>query len=144
VIPKVFTRYSNRKVLVQCYEESESLSNVSSWSDFEKKQAAPNWISYFVESLLNKNWIHGDLHGANYGFRRDHGELVLYDFGAVLEHSETQRRGLIQFLRAVAQGASTKVRTVENCHCEQSEAISPRLLRLRLAMTGKGFADNQR
>lgn len=91
VIPKVFSTLSTQSVLVQTFEPSLRISKIIDFSQKEKNYYSECLKDFFLKGVLDFGLIHTDLHGKNWGFRREKAQIVFYDFGATLQLSAELR-----------------------------------------------------
>jgi ubiquinone biosynthesis protein len=56
-------------------------------------------INAFVHQLLYEDVVHGDMHSGNIGFSE--GKVILYDFGNVIQVSQSYRRAMRDFVYAI-------------------------------------------
>ena len=84
-IPRVFTNYSNRDVIVMEYIPSKPLSSFRG----NKTELSRTICKIFIEQLINSGTIHGDPHSGNVGLVKND-KLVLYDMGNILTISKKE------------------------------------------------------
>jgi predicted unusual protein kinase regulating ubiquinone biosynthesis (AarF/ABC1/UbiB family) len=56
-------------------------------------------INAFIHQLLYEDVVHGDMHSGNIGFSE--GKVILYDFGNVIQVSQSYRRAMRDFVYAI-------------------------------------------
>lgn len=88
IVPKVYDKISNNKLIVMQFVPSDSI-----------QPKARTLIRIFINQLLFENVIHGDLHSGNIG--NFSGAVVLYDFGNTIKTSPKYRRAMREFVMAV-------------------------------------------
>lgn len=105
VIPRVVADLCREDLLVQSWEEGETLEAAAGWSAPDRLALGQIVLRTFMRSIFGSGEIHADPHAGNYRFRRDpHPQFVLYDFGAVLSLAEPRRRALLRLLLALRDG----------------------------------------
>lgn len=103
VIPEVFSDLCCKTVLTQRWEESQPLSAARAWSSRDRRHLADALVGLFMASVFRTGMLHADPHGGNWRcrmMRPGQPELVLYDFGCVLELTRRQRDGLRRMAEA--------------------------------------------
>ncbi len=85
VIPDVWSDFACESILVQSFEESQSLDMLKTEPLAVREKCVSLLNDFFLKSLLNRGLIHTDLHPRNWGYRPETGQLVVYDFGATLK-----------------------------------------------------------
>lgn len=83
IIPRYF--YHNEYFLIESYEEGHSLDKFIQLYPTKKSEVlCLLWWTFFIMTL-QKNVIHGDLHGGNYLFKLldDKVKIILVDFGMI-------------------------------------------------------------
>ena len=104
IVPRVFERYSNAKVLATEYIEGLKADHpiVLALSEQRRNKIAENFIDLYFKELFSWNFVQTDPHLGNYKIQIDpHGndKIVLLDFGACKEFPDdfmSAYRGLIK------------------------------------------------
>jgi predicted unusual protein kinase regulating ubiquinone biosynthesis (AarF/ABC1/UbiB family) len=96
VIPMVYLELGSKSVLVQSYEQSLRISQISDFTQKEKIYYSECLKDFFLKGVLDFGLIHTDLHAKNWGFRREKAQIVFYDFGATLQLSTELRLTLLK------------------------------------------------
>jgi predicted unusual protein kinase regulating ubiquinone biosynthesis (AarF/ABC1/UbiB family) len=91
-IPKPYSSLSSEDVIVMDYTPSRPLV-----SPFK----AERLINMFLEQLLYEGVIHGDLHTGNMGMDMKSDAIVLYDFGNVINITNTYKTAIRDFVYGV-------------------------------------------
>jgi predicted unusual protein kinase regulating ubiquinone biosynthesis (AarF/ABC1/UbiB family) len=115
VVPTVFGPLSSEKVLVQSFESGRPFHQLQAYPRATRARFALLLMASFWRGLA-RGVMHGDLWPNNIGFRfeegsgdeasADRGELVLYDFGSVLQIPAEQREIFWEFLQGRWSGWS--------------------------------------
>ncbi len=100
VIPQVYPQFSSARVLAQDYEESLHLDEIKLLPEAERTDCAQQLVTFMLLSVFKKGLIHCDLHRANWGYRRESRQLVLYDFGSAIQLSSSQILAFHELLSA--------------------------------------------
>ncbi len=108
VVPKVFERYSNQKILATEYIEGYKADHplVQALSQKRRDNLAINFLDLYQREIFQWNLIQTDPHLGNYKIQIDalgNDRLVLLDFGATSEFNET----FISSYRRMIQGSVT-------------------------------------
>ncbi len=85
VIPSVVEEFTSRRVLTLSYEAGDSLSTVSTSTDYSQElrnTIGRRLFEIFGKQIFIHRVIHCDPHAGNFAFRPD-GSIVIYDFGAI-------------------------------------------------------------
>lgn len=107
IIPVVLTPYCSKTILVQSWEESRPLNQITyDWPKAQKLKASLLLSQFVCSSLFEYGILHTDLQPSNYGFREDNSgiKLVIYDFGSSYTLTAEQRHSITNWLRATAHG----------------------------------------
>ena len=96
-IPRVFWKYSARKVLTLEYIEGIKIDRVRELEDrgIDLQALGNLLITCYLEQFVIKGFFHADPHAGNLAVDRK-GNLIIYDFGMMGEITESQRRSLLQ------------------------------------------------
>jgi len=102
VIPEVLENLCTSSILVQSFEPSMRLTQITDLTPKEKAHYRQALHDFFINGALDFGLIHTDLHGKNWGIRRDRAQIVIYDFGATLQLSAEMRLALqrLSFLQS--------------------------------------------
>lgn len=87
IIPSVYRDFSSQKILTMEYCKGDKLSGEGDFNFINKntkKKIARIAGDCFVKQVLDNGWFHADPHGGNLAVTTS-GELILYDYGMVLE-----------------------------------------------------------
>lgn len=125
IVPMVYAQYSGSELLVQSWEEGDYIDRTSGWLERDRKHFADILLSVMFKSLFELGRIHADPHKGNayYRYSADaRPEIVLMDFGCVIEINEQQRLALLKLIIA----------------CREQQDIAP--LRYFVAL---GFDENK-
>ena len=87
VIPKVYSQFCTKKVIVQSFERGLRADDpiVQSLSQDRRNRIAQNFLDLYFKELFDWHLIQTDPHLGNYRLRMDpmgHDKIVLFDFGA--------------------------------------------------------------
>lgn len=91
VIPKVFSKYSNNKVLATEYIEGLKPDHqlIQSLSDTRRNRLAANFLDLYFKEIFDWSFVQTDPHIGNYKIQIDskgNDRLVLLDFGATKQY----------------------------------------------------------
>lgn len=109
-VPKIYTRYSNKKVLATEYIEGEKADNesVAQLSQERRDFLATSFLELFFKEVFNWNLVQTDPHIGNYKIIIDEKTkkdiLVLLDFGA----TESFEKKFINSYRRMIKGSVTQ------------------------------------
>lgn len=105
VVPEVFERLCTRRVLVQRFEPGERLEQAATWAPHERLQLARTVLEMFFCSVFVTGRVHADPHPGNWAFRQRNGapQVVLYDFGSVVDIDEKAASALLSIILAVRE-----------------------------------------
>lgn len=86
IIPKVYEKYSSKKVLTLSYEPGDHIDNVKepAYSQATINAMGHRLFTEIIDQILEHGSVHCDSHPGNFAFRPD-GSIIIYDFGAVKE-----------------------------------------------------------
>ena len=103
-IPRVYTELSNGDVLVMEFLEGTKITDVDRLREagHDTGRIIELLLRIFGEQMLEDGVFHADPHPGNI-FVNDKGQIVLLDFGLVLEISEEQRSRYIKAVLAVVR-----------------------------------------
>uniref|UniRef100_A0A7S0HX77 Protein kinase domain-containing protein n=1 Tax=Hanusia phi TaxID=3032 RepID=A0A7S0HX77_9CRYP len=93
-VPKIFWRFSSRKVLVMEWVEGVRLTSPL-LSDKDKTSLVRAMVQCSLQQMLEKGFFHADPHGGNLLATSD-GKLVYLDFGMMSEVEPYQRYGILE------------------------------------------------
>ena len=111
VVPKVYEELCNNEIIVMSYIPSRMISEQNKLVN--RKDLALNMMRFFIKQVVDHGIVHGDPHEGNLGITPD-GELVIYDFGNIIEISRKDRqlfKELVYLL--VFQNNKGAIRTLE-------------------------------
>ena len=93
-IPRPYSRLSSNNVIVMDWTPSKPIT-----APFK----AERLINMFLEQLLYEGVIHGDLHTGNLGLsgEKSSSPLVLYDFGNIIQVTDTYKTAIRDFVYGV-------------------------------------------
>jgi predicted unusual protein kinase regulating ubiquinone biosynthesis (AarF/ABC1/UbiB family) len=108
VVPKVFERYSNKKILATEYIDGYKADHplVQSLSQKRRDQLAVNFLDLYQREIFQWNLVQTDPHLGNYKIQIDalgKDRIVLLDFGATSEFNDN----FISSYRRMIQGSVT-------------------------------------
>lgn len=102
IVPKVYTEFSTKKVLVTAYCEGEKITNKSLYGP--KKLSAQATCEILMDAyskmFLVDGYYHADPHPGNI-LVNSSGQIILLDFGAVGTLSDSTRKEIPKFLQAI-------------------------------------------
>ena len=105
IIPRVFTEFSAPRILVQEWQEGDTLNDVATWPDGDKKDVARILLATLLHSLFVAGEVHGDPHAGNYMFKKSSGAaaVVLVDFGCTVPVAKEKRLALLKMILALRE-----------------------------------------
>lgn len=94
IVPKVFRRYSNNKVLCTSFERGLRVDDplVQSLSQSRRNQLASHFLDLYFKEIFEWHTVQTDPHNGNYKIRLNpHGQdqLILFDFGATRRYEKS-------------------------------------------------------
>ncbi|KMP11672.1 hypothetical protein UR09_02725 [Candidatus Nitromaritima sp. SCGC AAA799-A02] len=104
VVPEVDTDLCRSTVLVQAREEGFSLDKAVRMGLPQRQAMGRALLTHYVFMLFRHGYVHSDPNPNNFAFRqegKDRFSLILYDYGSVLEISESVRQGLLRVILAL-------------------------------------------
>ena len=104
VVPEVIDEVSNRDVLVMEYVDGIKITDTESLraQGHDTDALIERLLKVFGEQILKDGVFHADPHPGNI-FVGEKGEIILVDFGLVLEVTERQRKRYIEAMTAVVR-----------------------------------------
>ncbi len=109
-VPKVLPKYSTAKILCSEYCEGVKLTNLntlSSWN-IDQEDIAKRLIELYCKMILIDGFYHADPHPGNILINKE-GEIILLDFGAVAELSESTKKAIPELIEAVVKNDTEKI-----------------------------------
>lgn len=103
-IPEVLLPLSTGTVLVQEFVETVPRRSLLEAPLGERTRVSGLLLDLALTGIFKTGWVQADLHPGNWGVHPSTGQLVLFDFGAVLRIDPEKRRAL---RRLVALGGKT-------------------------------------
>lgn len=141
-VPRVFSRYSNKNVLIMEYIKGQSVNAAHvlfKEHDANRHEFAQTLLYAFLEQALVSGIFHADPHPGNIYMEEETGRVAMLDYGAVGRLAIQQQDGLKYFLVGIHQTDAALVvdginLLVENGEAanrqEMEQAISQILLRI--------------
>ncbi len=110
IIPKVFTEYSSKKVLVTTFYEGTKITNTSQLEEWgiQMDKVMERLVFCYCEMILNHGIYHADPHPGNILINKN-GEVVILDYGAVGRLEDSMREQIPVFIQAVLYKDNEKV-----------------------------------
>lgn len=101
-IPKVYSEFSNRQMLVQEFVAGNLLqsTDLNALPETMRRQLALRITDTLFTMILKQGFFHADPHPGNI-FIHDNGSITLIDFGLVGHLSSTRRREIIDLINAL-------------------------------------------
>ena len=125
-VPKVYTKYSNDKIIVLQYLEGKSISKgraVFRQFGVDPQQFAQTVLFSFFEQMLFSGIFHADPHPGNIFIDETDGSPILMDFGAVGRLPSSQQNGLNLFFIGVQQNDSSVIYDAVSLLVEDNQQI---------------------
>ncbi|TPV93548.1 MAG: ABC transporter [Myxococcales bacterium FL481] len=104
VVPRVWDQLCRRNVLVQSWEDGESLRAAISWPMRERLELGRVLLRTLFHSLFHHGELHADPHDGNWMFRRSPVRVVLLDYGCTLAVAPPRRLALLKLILASREG----------------------------------------
>ncbi|MBC7216950.1 MAG: AarF/ABC1/UbiB kinase family protein [Candidatus Caldatribacterium sp.] len=135
VIPRVFPRYSTRRVLTSELVEGLPLShpNVSSLKEEDRQYFARQGIEAILKMIFEDGLFHADPHPGNIFLRLPERELVFLDFGTVGVIDRTTQEHMVRMLFALLEKDTERVVEILEEEFLLSPLPSPLAFRLDLS-----------
>lgn len=108
IVPQVMKPLCGPGVLVQAWEDGVPLAEAAGWPRSDRFELAHTLLTTTFASLFVAGQVHADPHPANLRFRRGAGhrpQVVLYDFGCLLELERPRRLALLKLVADLRDGA---------------------------------------
>src|SRR5690606_16339884 len=105
-VPKVYTEFSNDKLIVLEYLDGKSIAegqDLFTFFEVDRSEFARTVLFSYLEQIFFNGIFHADPHPGNIFIDRMDGSPILMDFGAVGRLSEDQRNALYQFVLGIQQ-----------------------------------------
>jgi predicted unusual protein kinase regulating ubiquinone biosynthesis (AarF/ABC1/UbiB family) len=110
VVPKVFWRYTSRRILTLAYTPGIKVSNYEALeaAGIERKAIAKIGAESYLQQLLNHGFFHADPHPGNLAVTST-GDLIFYDFGMMGQIQPITRAKLLRTFFGIAQKNADEV-----------------------------------
>ncbi|CAM2008253.1 AarF/UbiB family protein [Acanthopleuribacter pedis] len=105
VVPQCMDPLCGPSVLVTQWQEGATLAETLSWPQETRFQLALMMARHAFDMLFAHGLAHADPHWGNYRFREDPQQIVMFDFGSVLELNRQRRLALLGLIRATIRGS---------------------------------------
>ena len=105
IVPRVCSKYSTKKLLVMERVKGRKITELH--KDESKKTAVKLIIECFIQQLVEYGYIHGDPHPGNLAYNK--GDLILYDFGLVIDVSTLVRDSFDDIIISLIQKDSKRL-----------------------------------
>jgi ubiquinone biosynthesis protein len=102
-VPRVFDELCSDSVLVMEYMPSKKMDADNIPDIGQRRQAAILLMGTFLSQMLSGGLTHADPHGGNIGLHPYTNQLVLYDFGNVIDLDKDMQRALKQIMMLVIE-----------------------------------------
>lgn len=109
-VPRVFWRYTSRRILTLEYMPGIKVSNYEALeaAGIERKAVARMGAEAYLHQLLNNGFFHADPHPGNLAVSLD-GSLIFYDFGMMGQVAPLTRERLMKTFMGIAQRDANQV-----------------------------------
>jgi predicted unusual protein kinase regulating ubiquinone biosynthesis (AarF/ABC1/UbiB family) len=104
IVPEVALEACRPGVLVQIREDGVSLDEAEKAERSERFAIGKALLQHYLLMIFRYGYIHSDPHPGNFGFRlkgNKGAEVVLYDYGSVLELTKNERMVLLRIILAI-------------------------------------------
>jgi hypothetical protein len=108
VVPQVFPELSTNTLLVQSWEDGSEFDEILDWPTADREKVAKLLLKSCVHGLFRTGLVHADPSPRHYRVRRDEGgepELVIHDFGCMVDLHPEARIALLRILQALREGS---------------------------------------
>jgi predicted unusual protein kinase regulating ubiquinone biosynthesis (AarF/ABC1/UbiB family) len=132
-IPKVFWKYTSRRVLTLEFLAGTKIDDIQSLNkdQINLNDLAKQLIDCYMEQVLIHGLFQADPHAGNLAVNRQ-GQLVIYDFGVIGEISENQREQIFQAIQSIVLQDSNKL--VQSLVCLKMVKNTANLARIEKVM----------
>lgn len=103
IVPHIYSEYTTEEILVQSFEESYSLDEVTTFDQEDKEIFMIHLGTLLITSIIGTRVLHSDMQPSNFGLSKDKNKLVLYDFGSIESIDEKFPRALIKLLVGIRE-----------------------------------------
>jgi predicted unusual protein kinase regulating ubiquinone biosynthesis (AarF/ABC1/UbiB family) len=105
IVPRIFTEFSARRILIQEWQEGSALNEVAKWPRDDRKGVARILLATLLRSLFVAGEVHGDPHAGNFMFKKLSGgvSVVLVDFGCTVPVAREKRLALLKMIIALRE-----------------------------------------
>ena len=110
IIPKVYTEYSSKRVLVTEFHDAAKITDteqLDSWG-IDRNEVAERLVLVYCKMILEDGIYHADPHPGNVLINKN-GELILLDFGAVAVLDEKMRKEIPVIIQAIIRKDNPKI-----------------------------------
>ncbi len=104
VVPEIVREACRPGVLVQIREDGVSLDEVVKAPRNERFAIGKALLQHYLLMIFRYGFVHSDPHPGNFGFRLNgnkDAEVILYDYGSVLELTKNERMILLRIILAI-------------------------------------------
>jgi predicted unusual protein kinase regulating ubiquinone biosynthesis (AarF/ABC1/UbiB family) len=102
IIPKVYTEYSSKKILVTEFQDAVKITNteqLDTW-EIDRDALAERLVLVYCKMILEDGFYHADPHPGNV-LVNEAGEIILLDFGAVAVLDDKMRKEIPIIVQAI-------------------------------------------
>jgi predicted unusual protein kinase regulating ubiquinone biosynthesis (AarF/ABC1/UbiB family) len=106
VVPEVISDLTQPTVLVQKKEEGFNLDKAETMMPGQKQAMGRLLLQHYLHMLFRHGFVHADPQPANFAFRqykKDYFQLIIYDFGSILEVPDNVRLALLRIILALRE-----------------------------------------
>jgi len=106
VVPEVVTELCRPTVLAQSREDGQSLDRCEKMSTARRRAAGRVLLRHYLYMIFHCGFVHSDPHPGNFAFRclgEDRVELIVYDYGSILEIPDAMRLALLRTILALRE-----------------------------------------
>lgn len=110
LIPKVFTQFSNKRILVTEFCEGVKISEVQQINEWniDRKALANRLVHAYCKMVFEDGLYHADPHPGNI-LVQENGTIVFLDFGAVASLKPSMRTGFLALIDAAVKNDNEKI-----------------------------------
>ncbi len=104
VVPKVISELCTNRVLVQDYVPGLKTTEAGKLPKSTRLKIARTLLQTLFHGVFKSGLVHGDPHPGNYRYTQS-GEVIVYDFGCVVEIPEQKRLALLSLILRLRENA---------------------------------------
>ncbi|KAF6252661.1 hypothetical protein COO60DRAFT_1643776 [Scenedesmus sp. NREL 46B-D3] len=124
-VPRPLGHCLGGRALVMEYIDAKPLATAQLGLDAgQRRRLAQDIAAWWLEGIVRHRVVHGDPHVGNWGMASDTGQLVLFDYGNIVQLSPAELQGLLRLVEALA-GIVTRVPIGQAYLKRRAEQLGP-------------------